>query len=73
MRERFPTAETESYVSYLVYVSDLRTIYSYFITIVLIAMNSQHSYKHFIMNNIAFREIWDVSTLLFLLSVLKSP
>ena len=41
-------AETETYVSYFVYFSDLKTIYSYFITIILITMNNQHSYKHLI-------------------------
>ena len=32
--------ETENYVSYFVYFSDLKTIYSYFITIILISMDS---------------------------------
>ena len=32
----FPIAETENYVSYFVYFSDLKTVYSYFITIILI-------------------------------------
>ena len=40
-------AETENYVSYFVYFSDLKPIYSYFLSIILITMNSQHSYKHF--------------------------
>ena len=35
-------------VSYFVYFFDLKTIYSYFITIILIKMNSQYSYKHFV-------------------------
>ena len=40
--------ENVSYnVSYFVYFSDLKTIYSYFITIILITMNSQYYYKHF--------------------------
>ena len=38
------SADTENYVSYFVYFSDLKTIYSYFITIILITINSQHSY-----------------------------
>ena len=33
---RFPIAETENYFSYFVYFSDLKIIYSYFITIILI-------------------------------------
>ena len=42
--------KTEKYISfifriYFVYFSDLKTIY--IITIILITMNSQHSYKHF--------------------------
>ena len=41
------TLETENYVSYFVYFSDLIAIYSYFITIILITMNNQHFYKHF--------------------------
>ena len=38
----------ENYVSYFVDFSDLKTICTYLITIILTTMNSQHSYKHFI-------------------------
>ena len=39
-----PIAETENYVSYFVYFSDLKTIYSYFKTIILITMNEQSAF-----------------------------
>ena len=36
--EHLMIPETENYVSYFVYFSDLKTIYSYFITIILITI-----------------------------------